>query len=46
MTITGDYNTGKVGIGTQTPTAKLTVEGGIKAKLRTTDPCGATDYPP
>lgn len=34
------------GIGTNTPSAKLTVNGWIRSKLRNTDPCSTTvDYP-
>lgn len=34
-----------VGIGTASPTAMLTVEGGIKAKSLSSDPCVNAEYP-
>ncbi len=36
----------KVGIGTATPSAMLTVNGGIKAKTWISNPCWTSDYPP
>jgi hypothetical protein len=36
---------GKVGINSTSPTAMLTVEGGIRAIQLTYDPCGTADYP-